>query len=166
MAEATDVFDKRHKHLLYDKNNDNVWPIAIAVCDDTCHGKLGPILWVSFLHLCHFYQEERYGFGSPVMSCLGMVTYTSVYVLFVQYWRLSWDVLWDCTFFSQTVNLHWVSVRLEKEHKFSHFRGPSVIPVGVVGHISRHLNWHHIWLWIFCPFQTWLSLNLHNSLQS
>ena len=68
-------YEKAHKHLLYDKNKGNTWPVAIAVPDDMCLGELGPILWVSFLHMYNFYQEERYGFGIPVMSCLGMAAF-------------------------------------------------------------------------------------------
>ena len=81
MDETTDTFEKAQTHLLYDKNSGNTWPVAIAVSDDMCLGKLGPIIWLSFLHLNLFYQEQRYGFGTLVMSCLGMVAYISVYVL-------------------------------------------------------------------------------------
>ena len=93
------------EHILYVKDSDNIRPVAIAVPDDRFLGKLGPIIWLSFLHLYHFYQKERYGFGTLVMPCFGMVAYISIYVLFVQYWRHSWDVLWDWCTFSQTVNL-------------------------------------------------------------
>ena len=116
------------KLLLTDKDRGNTRPVAIAVPDDMCLGKLGPILWLSFLDLYHFYQKERYGFGTLVMSCLGMATYISLFVPFIQNWRHSWDVLWDWCSFSQTVNLHWVSGWLEEVHRPSCFRVPSVIP--------------------------------------
>ena len=116
------------EHLLPDNDSGNTRPVAIAVSDDMCLGKLGPTLWLSFLHLYHVYQDQRYGLGTLVMSCLGMVAYISVYVLFIQYWRRSWDVLWDWCSFSQTVNLHWVSGWLEEVHKPSCFRVLSVIP--------------------------------------
>ena len=51
MGEATNTFEKAHKHLFYDKDSGNARPMAIAVSDDICYGKLGPILWLSFLHL-------------------------------------------------------------------------------------------------------------------
>ena len=115
------------EHLLPNKDIGNTRPVAVSVPDDMCHGKLGLILWLSFLHLYHVYQDKRYGFGTLVMSCLGMVGYISVYFLFIQYWRRSWNVLWDWCYFSQTVNLHWVSVWHEEVHKSSCFRVPSVI---------------------------------------
>ena len=59
MGEATGTFEKAHKHLLCNKISGNTWPVAVAVSDDMRLGKIGPILWVSFLRLYHFYQEER-----------------------------------------------------------------------------------------------------------
>ena len=52
MGEAAETFDRAHKHLLYDKNSGNTWLVAIPVS----LGKLGPILWLSFLHLYHVKQ--------------------------------------------------------------------------------------------------------------
>ena len=72
MGEATNSFGRAHKHLLYDKASTNTRPVTTAVSDNMCLGKLGPILWLSFFRLYHFYHDERYDFGTPVMSCLGM----------------------------------------------------------------------------------------------
>ena len=121
------------EHLLPDKDSGNTRPAPIAVPDDMCLGKLGPILWFTFLHLYHIYQDERYGFGTLVMSCLGMVAYISVYFLFIQYWRRSWDVLWDWCSFSQTVNQHPVSGWLKEVHKSS-----------LLDLFESILSWHHI----------------------
>ena len=85
MGEATDTFERAHKHILYDKDSGNTRPVAIAVSDDMCLGKLGPIIWLFFLHLYHFYQDERYGFGKVALTRFGTVVCISVYVLFVQY---------------------------------------------------------------------------------
>ena len=46
------------EHLLPDKDSGNTRPVAIAVPDDMYLGKLGPILWLSFLHLYHIYQKK------------------------------------------------------------------------------------------------------------
>ena len=124
MGKATDTFERAHT-LRQGQRQYHTRPVAVVVPDDMRLGKFGPILWPSFLHLYHFYGEERYGFGTLVMSCLGMVAYISVYVLFVQYWRHSWDVLWDwCSFSKLSIYIIW----LEEVHMSSCFRVPSFIP--------------------------------------
>ena len=151
------------EHLLPDKNSGNTRPVAIAVPDDMCLGKLGPILWLSFLHLCHVYQDERYGFGTLVMPCLGMVVYISAYFLFIQYWR--WAGM-SCEIDVLCLRLSIYTESLDDLNRYTSLHASEShlsYQRRVVGLVWGHpkLTSHQLWLWMFCPFQTWLNLNYH-----
>ena len=102
MGEATDTFERAHPHQLYDKDSGSTGPIAIAVSDDVSWQAWSNSLAVlpssaSFLPGRAIWLWRT----SDVLPWYGYIHFCACSFRSV----LSW-----C--FSQTVNLHWVSVRL------------------------------------------------------